>query len=133
MNAYARGLLRALTLAGAAGLAACSAPGADVGIDSHPLTELKAEIWTDPNGCQHWFIDDGVEGYLTARRARDGKPVCPGRSPDAPSAAGGLPRVQMNASIWVDERGCQHWFIDDGLKGFLSERLDRSGKPVCKG
>jgi len=31
---------------------------ADRGLDSKPLTELKAGIWVDPNGCQHWIIDD---------------------------------------------------------------------------
>ena len=39
--------------------------GADRGFDSKPLTELKAGIWVDPNGCQHWIIDDGIEGYLS--------------------------------------------------------------------
>ena len=114
-------------------VAACSAPGADVGIDSHPLTELKAKLWTDPNGCQHWLIDDGVEGYLTARRSRDGKPVCPGVTPGAPRASDSLPSYPLTATIWTDPRGCQHWFVDVGLKGFLSERLDRDGKPVCGG
>ena len=63
-------LTRLATLGGLAALAACSAPGADVGIDSHPLTQLDARLWTDPNGCEHWLIDDGVEGYMPARRAR---------------------------------------------------------------
>lgn len=50
----------------------------DRGIDSHPVSELNAGIWVDPNGCDHWIIDDGVEGYLSARLDKYGKPVCSG-------------------------------------------------------
>ena len=48
----------------------------DGGFDAKPLTELQAGIWIDPNGCHHWIIDDGVEGYMDARRYADGRPVC---------------------------------------------------------
>lgn len=50
----------------------------DRGFDSKPLSELKAGIWIDPNGCDHWIIDDGLEGYLSQRLDRSGKPVCSG-------------------------------------------------------
>ncbi len=40
------------------------------------LSNLTAGIWVDPVGCEHWIIDDGVEGYLDTRRTPDGKPVC---------------------------------------------------------
>lgn len=50
----------------------------DRGLDSKPLSELKAGIWIDPTGCDHWIIDDGIEGYLSQRIGRDGKPVCSG-------------------------------------------------------
>ncbi len=43
---------------------------------SQDLSNLVAGIWIDPNGCQHWIIDDGLEGYLSARLDRYGKPVC---------------------------------------------------------
>lgn len=33
-------------------------------------------IWVDPDGCQHWVMDDGAEGYMTPNRTRDGRPVC---------------------------------------------------------
>ena len=22
-------------------------------------------IWIDPDGCEHWVIDNGIEGYMT--------------------------------------------------------------------
>ncbi len=49
--------------------------------DSKDLSQLQAGIWIDPNGCDHWIIDDGVEGYLSARLDRYGKPVCSGVAP----------------------------------------------------
>lgn len=33
-------------------------------------------IWVDPDGCEHWVMDDGAEGYMTPHLTRDGKPVC---------------------------------------------------------
>jgi len=69
------------------GLAGCVGPvhpvvgadkGYDLGINSHPLETLVAGIWIDPDGCDHWIIDDGVEGYLSPRLTPDGIPVCSG-------------------------------------------------------
>ena len=35
-------------------------------------------IWVDPDGCEHWVMDDGAEGYMTPHVTRDGRPVCNG-------------------------------------------------------
>lgn len=53
----------------------------DGGLDTKSLTQLVAGIWVDPNGCDHWIIDDGVEGYLSERLTPDGRPVCSGVAP----------------------------------------------------
>ena len=53
----------------------------DYGFKRKHLSQLQAGIWIDPNGCDHWIIDDGVEGYLSQRLDRDGKPVCSGVAP----------------------------------------------------
>jgi hypothetical protein len=75
----------AAVLTGVTLLAGCEGNGfdktVDQGIDAKPLSQLKAGIWIDPEGCDHWIINDGAEGYLTARRAPDGKPVCSGKPP----------------------------------------------------
>jgi hypothetical protein len=72
-------------LAAAVAVAGCSGDKIDKtidrGINSHPVSELNAGIWVDPNGCDHWIIDDGVEGYLSARLDKYGKPVCSGIAP----------------------------------------------------
>lgn len=33
-------------------------------------------IWTDPDGCEHWVMDDGFEGFMTPHVNRKGIPVC---------------------------------------------------------
>jgi hypothetical protein len=74
-----------------AGLAACDVSKADKTVDGFidrkDLSQLKAGIWIDPNGCDHWIIDDGVEGYLSQRLDKYGKPVCSGAG--APGTAVG--------------------------------------------
>ena len=50
----------------------------DLGRDEKDLSQLVAGIWIDPNGCDHWIIDDGIEGYLSQRVDPYGKPVCTG-------------------------------------------------------
>ena len=66
------------------GLSACEegvSKAFDRGIDSKGLDTLQAGIWVDPTGCDHWIIDDGVEGYLSQRLDKYGKPVCSGVAP----------------------------------------------------
>lgn len=67
----------AFLVVGLCGLAACASDTTrDSGLDSGDLANMKAGIWIDPNGCDHWIIDDGVEGYMTPRLRPDGTPVC---------------------------------------------------------
>ena len=50
----------------------------DRGFDKKHVSQLVAGIWVDPQGCDHWIIDDGVEGYLSPRVDKYGMPVCSG-------------------------------------------------------
>lgn len=45
-------------------------------------TRYLATIWVDPDGCQHWVMDTGAEGFMSARLDRRGKPVCNQPIPD---------------------------------------------------
>jgi len=83
-------------LAAAVSLTACGEGGGgkvhsdktrDYGFKPHDLSVMTAGVWVDPNGCDHWIIDDGVEGYLSQRLDKYGKPVCSGAAP--PSTAVG--------------------------------------------
>ncbi len=72
-----RSALKTLVLLGSvAALAACSGQTSDDGPDSHSLSSLAATIWVDPDGCKHWVIDDGAEGYMTPILNLDGTPDC---------------------------------------------------------
>ena len=73
-----------IVLAGLSLITACTnevEKGFDRGIDSKELGILKAGIWVDPTGCDHWIIDDGLEGYLSQRLDPHGRPVCSGVAP----------------------------------------------------
>lgn len=41
-----------------------------------PSEQYIPGIWIDPDGCEHWAMDDGTEGFMSPRRTRDGRPVC---------------------------------------------------------
>ena len=86
-------MVRVVTLVGlCALLAGCENVGeiksVDRGFDSKPLSQLQAGIWIDPNGCDHWIIDDGVEGYLSPRLDPKGKPVCSGNAAERNTTIG---------------------------------------------
>ena len=78
-------------VAAAVGMSACTEIGPDKtldrGVDDKHLSQLIAGVWVDPEGCDHWIIDDGVEGYLSARLDDYGKPICSGAG--LPNAAVG--------------------------------------------
>ena len=100
-----------LMIGAAAGLlAACDAEPSDKSYDRNiggkqHLSQLKAGIWIDPEGCDHWIIDDGLEGYLTARVDDYGKPICSGAGPAAtavgPFKQGGEIRDPVRPSNYV--------------------------------
>jgi len=53
------------------------ATGVDKGSDRGILVNGQAAIAYDPDGCQNWIMDDGLEGYSTPRfDPVSGLPVC---------------------------------------------------------
>jgi len=64
------------------GPASVIAVGEDQGVDRRDIVAGQAGIAYDPDGCQVWIIDDGIEGYATARfDPKTGLPVCDDRYP----------------------------------------------------
>ena len=56
------------------------ATGAGQGATIPSCVDGEAAIAYDPDGCQVWIIDDGIEGYSTPRfDPRPGLPVCDGK------------------------------------------------------
>jgi len=54
----------------------------DTGVDNVPLAPGGAGIAYDPDGCQGWIIDDGIEGYSGRRwDPKSGLPICNGLYP----------------------------------------------------
>jgi outer membrane protein OmpA-like peptidoglycan-associated protein len=58
--------------------------GATAALANHDAASASQElkipgIWVDPDGCQHWVMDDGWEGFMTPNVMPDGRPVCGAR------------------------------------------------------
>ncbi|MCH2069190.1 hypothetical protein [Shimia sp.] len=92
-----------LLLGAAVSLSACIDNKVDKTVDNFTddghLSNLIAGVWVDPNGCDHWIIDDGVEGYLSQRLDPYGKPVCSGAAP--PGVATGPFKQGAGIGDWI--------------------------------
>ncbi|AHD01919.1 OmpA family protein [Leisingera methylohalidivorans] len=67
----------ALAAAAAAALSIAAAPAsAQSGQRTIKGERYIPTIWVDPDGCEHWVMDDGAEGFMTPHVTPDGKPVC---------------------------------------------------------
>jgi hypothetical protein len=76
------------------------ATGQDQGSDKGVLANGRAAIVYDPDGCQNWLIDDGLEGYASPRfDPRTGRPVCDGRYPP-----GTVLRPYQSGSQGIEDR-----------------------------
>ena len=79
-------MVNAITKAarGLAGLAMIAALGLQTSVSSAQTPSQGGRdqgiylptIWVDPEGCEHWVMDDGAEGYMTPHTNRQGIPVC---------------------------------------------------------
>ncbi len=61
----------------------CAAAASAQGLSRQTVAQGGADrgvyiptVWIDPDGCEHWVMDDGAEGYMTPHRDRAGRPVC---------------------------------------------------------
>jgi hypothetical protein len=73
----------------------------DTGRDQGALIEGEAAIAYDPDGCQGWIIDDGIEGYSGRRYdPRSGLPICNGHFPPG-TVLTGYQTGSAGLSDWV--------------------------------
>lgn len=81
-RAVANTLFKAVRMvAGAAMVATLALQGAAVSAQTKSQAgrdkgQYIPTIWVDPDGCEHWVMDDGAEGYMTPHTSRQGIPVC---------------------------------------------------------
>lgn len=75
-------------------------------------------IWVDPDGCEHWVMDDGWEGFMSPVVTPDGKAVC-GRDPAGPVTCGLVTSDQFFAT---DEAELSASAIASLKRFFKSER-----------
>ncbi|MGR3525321.1 MAG: hypothetical protein ACU0CT_04900 [Paracoccaceae bacterium] len=78
---YFKGIAMLGVMVALAGCTVDADKSRDTGLDRKHLSQLVAGVWVDPNGCDHWIIDDGLEGYLSPRLQPDGAPVCSNAAP----------------------------------------------------
>ncbi len=65
-------------------------------------------IWVDPDGCEHWVMDDGAEGFMTPHVNRNGIPVCRdgnicGVLNSDPFFASGSPEISASGRASLEE------------------------------
>ncbi|WP_090270300.1 OmpA family protein [Thalassovita taeanensis] len=71
-TAFVCALVSALSIAGSTQSALAQQAGQSTVIGERYVPT----IWIDPDGCEHWVMDDGAEGYMSPHTNRQGIPVC---------------------------------------------------------
>ncbi|WP_353349654.1 OmpA family protein [Aquicoccus sp. SU-CL01552] len=76
-------------------------------------------IWVDPDGCEHWVMDDGAEGYMSPHLRRDGTPVC-----RRGNLCGTMPADQFFATdkYYINaagQRRLREFFANAGARGYI--------------
>ncbi|WP_211092082.1 hypothetical protein [Aliigemmobacter aestuarii] len=81
------------------------ATGQDQGRDTGVLVAGRAAIAYDPDGCQNWIIDDGLEGYSSPRYdPRSGLPVCNNRYPPGTVIANPVTGTYQTGTEGIQDR-----------------------------
>ncbi len=76
-NGISKAIQAGLACAAAAVIALTSTAALAQGATKNVIGESYVPtVWVDPDGCEHWVMDDGWEGYMTPHVTRQGIPVC---------------------------------------------------------
>ena len=84
-NVFSQTVNKLLTIAAATAVALTSLLASEAAAQAFGQTRSQSgrdggqyipTIWVDPDGCEHWVMDDGAEGYMTPHVNRQGIPVC---------------------------------------------------------
>ena len=100
------------------GLSICMAP---LVAQAEDTETLQAAIWIDPDGCEHWVIDLGVEGMMSPHLNRDGNPVC-SRNPNICMEFPGDMLFDVNKAVLTQDAtsALSKYFTEEILSGQTS-------------
>lgn len=89
-------------------------------------TTIRAEryiptIWVDPDGCEHWVMDDGFEGYMTPHVTRQGIPVCRRGNTCAVMNSDQLFATNQYSINAANKRRLQQFFKSAGATAYIIE------------
>jgi len=89
-------------------------------------------IWVDPDGCEHWVMDDGRRGYMDARIDRNGLPVCR-RGKVCASFAGDVLFASGSAEVGAEGRRRLAAFFRSGAAGryMIAGHTDSAGSDAA--
>ncbi|MGC8202081.1 OmpA family protein [Aliiroseovarius sp. PTFE2010] len=79
-------------------------------------------IWIDPDGCEHFVMDDGFEGYMTPHLKRNGLPVCGRTAPSLSCGTLGSDALFATDSYTVSAEGRDRvlqFFNDNPAKAYI--------------
>lgn len=77
--------------------------------------DYQAAIWIDPDGCEHWVLDLGVEGMMSPHMDREGNPVC-NRNPNICMEFPGDMLFDVNKAVITDAAAAT-------LRGYFTEQI----------
>ena len=89
-------------------------------------TTIRAEryiptIWVDPDGCEHWVMDDGFEGFMTPHVTRQGIPVCRRGNTCAVMNSDQLFATNQATINAANKRRLQQFFQSAGATAYIIE------------
>ena len=76
-------------------------------------------IWVDPDGCEHWVMDGGWEGFMTPHVTRDGKPVCRSGNLCGDLSSDQLFATNRHSISSAGRRRIEKFFRDVDARGFI--------------
>lgn len=94
------------------GLSICVAP---LAAQAQENGIYKPAIWIDPDGCEHWALDLGVEGMMSPHLDREGNPVC-NRNPNICMEFPGDMLFDVNKAVLSED-------VITMLRGYFTEQV----------
>jgi outer membrane protein OmpA-like peptidoglycan-associated protein len=78
-------------------------------------------IWVDPDGCEHWVMDDGFEGFMTPHVTRNGLPVCGRTRSCAVMASDQLFATDRATISAANKKRLAEFFRSSGAQAYIIE------------